>query len=109
MLYIQILGEGRQALFTAYVCSSQEVPATPRACAKCDSRDAILRCLDCTSYPPAGGVILCASCDEEEHPYAHFHKREHSMNGSWRALPANLQHDAVKEESVGSRTFYLSL
>ena len=95
-------GEARQILTTCYV-RTQAVPVTPVICAKCEENVAILRCLDCTGYSTAEGVPLCATCDIHSHPYAHFHRREHSLDGCWRALPATLQYDPIEKEWIPTR------
>ena len=51
------------------------------SCHVCQSRNAVIRCMDCCN------VLYCNSCDEAFHQGHPFHDREAFMDGFFQPIP----------------------
>jgi hypothetical protein len=80
----------------------QAVPAEGSLCSCCGRQTAILRCMDCTfSFGVRkGNPLLCARCDNNHHPWVHFHRRQVWLNGFWEPIPSERAFDHTKLEPV---------
>lgn len=93
---------GRPCLAHSYI-SLQAVPVPQPICDRCRAATSVVRCLDCSvkcPYVQSGllGVALCAQCDLDAHPYAHFHRREEVFKGSWRKLSPQYHYNSETGE-----------
>ena len=96
--------EGGKAEFSGKLCERSSRTDTTSVCHVQRSRRHLA--LSCTGYGTVDGVFMCAEYDLKAHPHAHFHKREYAINGCRRALEANLQYHAEKDEPwVPTRTY----
>ena len=57
-----------------------------RALCICGKSIAVVRCLDCCTTHGGSDLLLCAACDHEHHPSAHFHRREEWSCGYFKAV-----------------------
>lgn len=99
-------GESRATLTCAYIAAQGTETSL---CFKCGEVDAVVRCLDCAGYASVGGLFLCAACDTDAHPYAHFHRREYCINDCWQPLAPTMQYDPTLKDWTYTCTYLRSL
>ena len=76
----------------------EEVSGEPVPCSRCSIASALVRCLDCEHGQPS---LLCGNCDRQQHPSAHFHRRQKFSNGFYEALAAE---DEYGDDGVLTKT-----
>jgi len=87
--------ELRPALSAASV-RVEAVPIAGSLCSKCGRAEAHIQCQDCILGLGVGQSckpLLCAKCDIDVHPFAHFHRRRGWQYHHWLNLPSYAAYD----------------
>jgi hypothetical protein len=76
------------------------VPNPAPICSTCGLRPSVLRCFDCPAQHSGvrNARYLCGSCDSQQHPHVHLHRREHWSNGFPQRLP---MHQCFEDSPLG--------
>ena len=88
-------------LVRSHVRRQGVVPREQQMCAKCGVAPSCMRCLDCSHLAASYDCFLCSSCDSVLHPYAHFHRRVHTLGGFEAPLA---MHEYVDVDDCGLPT-----